>query len=392
VLSGAVNLAGGGNSSGTLDLAAGVVVNFTGGTQTVSSAGLTFTGAGLPRLAGGTFSSAGPVSAVGFELASGTVSGNGNLTTSGVFTWTGGTLAIATSIAGQLNLSGTNDKVLDLGAVLTNAGTATWRDTGNLLMVNGSVITNQAGATFDVQNDQEIRNPSVFYTNTFNNAGTFRKSAGPGATSFTSAGPPIVFNNTGTVQVQTGTVSLGAPLPQLSGTTLTGGTYIITGTLQFPNANIVTNAATIVLDGPAAAILSDTGANALANFATNNGTFALLNGRNLTTGNLTNNGTLTLGAACTFTVTGNYTQGLGGTLEVQLGDHPASGQFGRLAVTGTATLAGTLTVRLIDPFMPDPSDGFAFMTFASATGTFGSVNLPLGASLEMNSTNWTVRF
>ncbi len=36
--------------------------------------------------------------------------------------------------------------------------------------------------------------------------------------------------------------------------TLTGGTYIVSATLQFTNADVVTNAATIVLDGPAAEV------------------------------------------------------------------------------------------------------------------------------------------
>jgi len=392
VLSGTVSLAAGGNSSGTLDLAAGVVVNFTGGTQTVSSAGLSFTGAGLPRLAGATFSSAGPVSAVGFELASGTVSGSGNLTTSGVFTWTGGTLAIANIAAGgQLNLSGPNDKRLDNGAVLTNAGTATWSGTGNLLIQNQSVINNQAGATFDVQNDQNISNPLQYYANTFNNAGTFKKSAGTGTTSFTTGGSgvPVVFNNTGTLQVQTGTVALTAPLPQLSGTTLTGGTYIITGTLQFPNANIVTNAASIILDGSASRIIDQSNNNALANFATNNGTFALLNGRNLTTGTFTNNGTLTIGAGSIFTVTGNYTQGSGGTLEVQIGG-TSIGQFGQLIVNGAApngvaSLNGTLRLTPAG-YTPHGGDSFAILSYRTRSGS-NFTNPPAGFDLNYDDTN-----
>jgi hypothetical protein len=603
VLSGTVNLAAGGNSSGALDLAAGVAVNFTGGTQTVSSAGLTFTGAGLPHVAGATLSSAGPVSAVGFELASGTVSGSGNLTTNGIFTWTGGNLAIATNIAaaGRLNLSGTNDKRLD-GAVLTNGGTATWSGTGNLLMQNGSVITNQAGATFEVQNDQNISNPLVYYYNDFNNAGTFRKSAGNGTTTFTTAGPPVRFNNTGTVQVQAGTLAFpdavmltsggtfsvaanalvdltggthtltngavfsGAGLSRIAGATvnvatgatatvqgsftlasgtlggagalsvnntgtlnwtggmmtggvttllvgsrlnlsgandkhleagavltnagtatwsgtgdllmqshsminnqagatfdvqndqnirnsyqydiatfnnagtfrksagtgtttfttvpgtgapsvrfyntggtldiqtgtvflsgyfdnfqnftLTGGTYRLHGTLKFNNADIRTNSATVVLDGPAAAILSDTGTNALANFATNNGTFALLNGRNLTMGNFNNTGTLTIGAGCTFTVSGNYTQTATGTLDVQLGGSPASGQFGKLVVSGTATLDGTLSVSLVNNFSPSLGQSFTITTYSSHTGMFASTKLqPPGNGLA-----WQVQY
>ena len=51
--------------------------------------------------------------------------------------------------------------------------------------------------------------------------------------------------------------------------TLTGGTYDLEGTLKFVGADIHTNAAAVLLDGPSSAIVSDTGANGLAGFATN---------------------------------------------------------------------------------------------------------------------------
>ena len=41
---------------------------------------------------------------------------------------------------------------------------------------------------------------------------------------------------------------------------------VLAGTLQFTNAAIVTNAAAIVLNGPAARIVNQSGADALANF------------------------------------------------------------------------------------------------------------------------------
>jgi hypothetical protein len=91
-----------------------------------------------------------------------------------------------------------------------------------------------------------------------------------------------------------------------SGTTLTGGTYDILGTLQFPNANIGTNAATIILDGPASQIVDQTGHNALANFATNaaGGDFTVQNGRDLATpGPFSNQGNLTVGTGSTFAIT-----------------------------------------------------------------------------------------
>ncbi|HUK83685.1 MAG TPA: thrombospondin type 3 repeat-containing protein, partial [Verrucomicrobiae bacterium] len=67
--------------------------------------------------------------------------------------------------------------------------------------------------------------------------------------------------------------------------TLTGGTYRVAGTLKFDNASIVNNAATIVLDGAAAAIVNQTAVNALTVFATNTGAgiFIVTNGARFAT-------------------------------------------------------------------------------------------------------------
>src|SRR5262249_42570484 len=102
-----------------------------------------------------------------------------------------------------------------------------------------------------------------------------------------------------------------------SGTTLTGGAYSLTGTLQFNGANIVTNAANITLTGASASIVDQTGANALANLATNaaGATFALGAQRSFATaGNFTNNGVLDVAAGDKFTVNGNLTNFTGTTL------------------------------------------------------------------------------
>jgi hypothetical protein len=78
-----------------------------------------------------------------------------------------------------------------------------------------------------------------------------------------------------------------------------------------------------------------------------------------------------------FTVNGNYTQDPAATLVVQLGDSPATGQFGQLHVTGQATLDGTLTVTLVNGF--DPT-GYCFriLTFGSRSGDFATLSLSGG--------------
>lgn len=85
--------------------------------------------------------------------------------------------------------------------------------------------------------------------------------------------------------------------------------------------NIVTNAATILLDGATSQLLSGAGAtNALANFATNAaaGDFTIKNGRNLTTpGAFSNAGIIMIDTGSMFTVDGlatnDYTQTAGMT-------------------------------------------------------------------------------
>ena len=79
----------------------------------------------------------------------------------------------------------------------------------------------------------------------------------------------ISFSNSGTVNVLEGTLDLRSGFSNFSGGTLTGGTYNVAGIFKFAGADIVTNAATIVLDGAAAQIVNQSSANALTNFAAN---------------------------------------------------------------------------------------------------------------------------
>jgi hypothetical protein len=71
----------------------------------------------------------------------------------------------------------------------------------NPTLINGAVITNLAGATFDLQTDNTFTGATS--TAAFNNAGTFLKSNSSGVFYFIPA-----FNNSGTVDVQTGTLFL----------------------------------------------------------------------------------------------------------------------------------------------------------------------------------------
>jgi hypothetical protein len=280
----------------------------------------------------GPFSSAGAV-AIGarstftasstYAQTAGTLAGTGTLTVAGRLAWSGGTMSGSglTVANGGLALSGPANKVLSQRTI-TNTATATWTDTGNFVLGGGATFINQAGATFDIQNNA-VLGYGAGTAPRFNNAGTFRKSAGTGTTTL---GGSVVFTNTGTVEVRTGTLFLQGVFTNFADRTLTNGTYVVSGILKFASAELATNAATIVLDGPNSQIVNHVDGNALANFALNaaGGRFTIQSGRSFTTAaavTFTNDGTLGVGAGSTFTVAGNFTNFAnraltGGTYEV----------------------------------------------------------------------------
>jgi hypothetical protein len=69
----------------------------------------------------------------------------------------------------------------------------------------------------------------------------------------------------------------------------------------------------------------------------------------------------------TLTVQGNYTQTPAGVLLIQIAGPK---QYGHLAVTGSATLDGTLQVSLLDNYVPAPGAPFQILTFAGYSGGF----------------------
>jgi hypothetical protein len=316
---------------------------------------------------------------------------------------------------------------------------ATWAEGRGISLQNGAVCNNLPGAIFDVRNDVPI---STFgSTTSFHNAGTFRKSAGTGTTTIQAR-----FSNTGTVEVQTGTLNLAGLFTNFSAETgtLTDGTYQLVGTLQFNNADVRINSATLVLDGLAARLVDQNGTNALAHFTANTaaGSFMLDHGRDFTTAtDFTNAGTVVLEATTSFTtngvytqvagsttlnnalltailvdiedgilsasgtitadvqnagqldvggagaagllvITGNFTQTASGVLNLEIGGLEPDGQYDQLQIGGVATLDGTLNIALLDDYFPNVGDGFQVLTFGSREGDFAAINgLDLGGGV-----------
>ena len=130
------------------------------------------------------------------------------LTVNGQINWTNGILGCAITNDGVMTLAGTNGVDYTLASLLFNAGTFN-AVRGNLLInycgYNNGALNNAQGALLNFQEDATIdisSNQFGLCPPVFSNEGTIRKSGGTG----TSYLYPSLINS-GTVDVQTGTIS-----------------------------------------------------------------------------------------------------------------------------------------------------------------------------------------
>jgi autotransporter-associated beta strand protein len=164
-------------------------------------------------------------------------------------------------------------------------------------------------------------------------------------------------------------VTFGSTISGSGGLTKNGaGTATFAGTAPNTYAGTTTvNAGTLVL-AVAAGIPAIGGGSVVINAS---GTLA---GAGLIDANVSNGGTIVVGGpgfTGTLTINGNYTQTSVGMLNVALAGTGA-GQYDQLAISGTASLAGTLNVALVGSFTPVPGNVFQILTFASSSGTFAT--------------------
>ncbi len=248
---------------------------------------------------------------------------------------------------------------------------------------------------------------------------------------------PLSIKNTGMFIVGSGTLfQITGTFSNFLGTTLTAGTYSVSGTLQFNGANIVNDAAHITLTGTTSAIIDQSSNDALRNFAaiTSKGSLTLTTAKSLTTpAGLSSAGRLTVGAGTKLNVTGSYTQTAGsatvdgtltapsgtsiqagnvfgrgtiagtvvsggsftagdssmhtgklspstytqnsaGSLNIAVGGLIVGKQYGQLAVANGASLNGTLNLTLLNGFVPTVGEMFTILTCSVCTGQFATVN------------------
>jgi hypothetical protein len=198
--------------TGTLQLAGGGTRN--NGTYLVSP------GAVLELTAGATYQGTFSASGGGTVCSSGGIyTDAGGLTLDfpgSMFQWTGSYLQGTGPVTNRGTITAAGSAVKTLSGPFWNAGTLAVTNTG-ALECNGATLNNLTSGTVDLQSDASITSSGM--GGTIKNWGLFRKSAGTG----TSAIGVYSFDNlNGTVQVDTGTLSLASSYAQGSGGIIIG--------------------------------------------------------------------------------------------------------------------------------------------------------------------------
>ena len=347
------SLAGGGNDSGgTFIVGPGAALDLTGGSTPTLTGNYTGIGDGAVSLATG-------------GLYIGAAGATFNFP-AGLFVWSGGTLGSgaggALNNTGVINLTGSGFKDLDSQLVLNNAGTIADNGTNVWRFFDGSVLNNQPGGVVNMTTGETIQNNSG--GGVINNlAGALFESTGA------AVQVTVPFNNPGSVKVTSGHLTFTS-LSQISGSDLTGGTWLVSGTgqLTVPGGQLTRNDASVTLGGAGTFSQFQT-------LTTNAGNLGLSLGASLTVqGNLNNTGIVTLGPGGALTVHGNFTQGPAGTLVEDLGGAPGSGLFGQLTVVGQANFNGAFNLALVNGFAPIAGEVYTTAVYPSSNGSFSAIN------------------
>jgi autotransporter-associated beta strand protein len=371
LIQGILNLDGGGTNTGARNILLGTTLDYRA--SYTHGAGSTLAGSGSVNLEGGTQTISGDWTANTFlKLVNGTLDGPGTLTTIGPFYWLSGTMtgsgAIHISGNGKLAISNPADHTLSRNII--NDGVLHYLD-GTLALV-GTTITNTAGHLFAILPDATLAVSGGI--NVINNAGILRKFSSSIIT-FDSALGGVTVNNTGMIDVRGGILNLNGPVPQVSGSSLNGGTWQVypASVLSLGTVAIRTIAAgtTLNLYG---------GVDLLPNISamnTNNGTmnfpFSAIFDVTPAGGTFTNNGVLDFGAVDWFRVHGNFVQSAGATLNIDL---QANQAFGRIIASGTSTLGGTVAFEFVNGFSPAAGVVFDFITSTGHSGQFATTTIP----------------
>ncbi|HUG09429.1 MAG TPA: immunoglobulin domain-containing protein, partial [Opitutaceae bacterium] len=347
VASGTLQLSGNGSDTGTYNISADATVAMTTGARTLQS-GASIAGAGAFVQSGGTLTVAGTIPAVNYRMNGGTLNGAGQLNITGLFTWTIGTMSgtgtTHVAVGGTYSIEGGNTRVLSETRQFVTAGDGTWSSFGALSFATGTVWENQGALA--------LATTGSLSGGTFNNSvsGTVTRS-GTGISTIANT-----FNNAGTVNVASGTL-------QLSGNGSDTGTYNISAgaTLGISSGTRTWEASAIV------------GGSGMVN---------------RTGGTLVNHGTVRPGSSPgVLSWTGAFPMSSSdAALRIEIAGLDAGTGHGQLAVSGTATLAGSVEIVFGGGFLAVVGQEFTVLTATSIVGAFeaiGTSGLPDGTEFEI---------
>jgi hypothetical protein len=221
---------------------------------------------------------------------------------------------------------------------------------GLLYAYDGAVLTNAAGALWDVRTDSDMVDFSGVRAS-FRNNGELRRSAGT-AQSYIG----WTVTNVGIINLQTGELDFKQGFTQndpAAAIFLTGGNLRKSGTLTLGGGT--------------------------------------LGGAGTVTSNLTNTGaTIRPGSNLgNLHITGNFTQGAGGTLVMEISGDVASEEFDTLSVGGIASLGGTMRV-VTGAFTATPGETYDLISYPAGAG--GTNFAELEGLLGQNGIDFTANY
>jgi hypothetical protein len=292
---------------------------------------------------------------MGLNITNGTVGGTNLVTVLGPMNWLAGSIGGSNAIVanGGLTIASGVFGVSLTGRSLVNAAVGKWL--GDTITIGaGGVFSNAANGTFDSTFDGTVLNNGG--TNLIANAGLFRKTGGTSSTVIS-----VPFNNSGTLEVDTGTINfLGQLYMQTAGTTFLKG------------GNLANSQPFQLLGGT-------------------------LRGNGLITGSVTNSGIVDPGATNgqgQLIINGAYTQTTNGAINLEISGPTAGNGFGVLVVSNTATLSGDVNLTLTNGYFPGTNATFTFLTCGARVGFFNNFHYPTNnylMTLLYTPTNVSVR-
>lgn len=409
------------SGSSVVNIASGASLYMADGTNNAQS-GARFQGAGTVSFGTGQHNLNGDIYADHATIGSGTLNGTHTLHGS----WS---LLYYPNIATAGTTTIASDGTWQFGAPTNNISNRSFVNDGAITHTDGALVLNASSTISNhgtwTESSGSTISSSGHLQGLIENTGTFIKTGANTTTIDHGSGP--AFSNTGTVDVQQGTLQLNHKLVQHSGSTLTGGTWIVRngatlredyttsyttnqadvtlhGTGDYsPLNSISTNAGTLrLLDGKAwntAVAFTNSGTLVVgtgSSFSTtstfaNSGTLDLsgafssagltntgtIGGTGVITGNLVNAAVLSPGnSPGLLSVAGNLTLESASTLFMELGGLVEGVSFDSVHVSGLFTLAGSLDVVLIDGFSPSSGATFNLIDASTTSGVFSSINLP----------------